>query len=74
MRTLGNLIVEFRKVSHNDQLQGKDLIDRENFENLTKAIQNIHRDRGIKTGVKTSYWLPSEKGNKSNERMLYSRE
>ena len=54
MRTLGNLIVEFRKVSHNDQLQGKDLIDRENFENLTKAIQNMtYTETGaLKPGLK----------------------
>ena len=54
MRTLSNLIVEFRKVSHNDQLQGKDLIDRENFENLTKAIQNMtYTETGaLKPGLK----------------------
>ena len=39
MRTLGNLIIEFRKAAHNDDLQGVDLLKRENFDYLTKALE-----------------------------------
>ena len=47
MRTLGNLIIEFMKAAHNDDLQGEDLLNRENFDYLTKAIQQMtHTETG----------------------------
>ena len=61
MRTLGNLIIEFRKAAHKDDLQGEDLLNRENFDFLTKAIQQMtHTETGaLKHGLKlaTGYLL-----------------
>ena len=56
MRTLGNLIIEFRKAAHNDDLQGVDLLKRENFDYLTKAIhQMTYTETGaLKHGLKIS--------------------
>ncbi|GFS21611.1 histone-lysine N-methyltransferase SETD8-A [Elysia marginata] len=55
MRTLGNLILQLRKEAHDDSLEGRDILKRKNFENLTKAIQQMthNEDTGIlKPGLK----------------------
>ena len=54
MRLLGNLIMEFRKAAHNDDLHGEDLLKRKHFPMLTKAIQQMsYTETGVlKYGLK----------------------
>ena len=51
MRISGNLLFELRTMSHNDKLTVEDFLKRENFENLTNAIQN-----SASVMKKTLYW------------------
>jgi len=53
MRTFGNLITEVRKVTNNNKIGGEDIIKRENFESLTKAIENMTtQGQTFKAGLK----------------------
>lgn len=53
IRNLANLILEMRKVAHDDTISGEDVINRNNFEVLSTAIQNLKTSpSGIKAGSK----------------------
>ena len=54
MSIYGNLLLELRKMSHNDKLTGGDLLKRENFEHLTNAIKNMSKNENgyLKPGLK----------------------
>ena len=57
MRLFGRLLLEVQKVAHDDNLTGADLLDRVNFEHLSKAITNLtsnehgHLKAGLKLAI-----------------------
>ncbi|KAK3756667.1 hypothetical protein RRG08_054925 [Elysia crispata] len=63
MRLFGRLLLEVQKVAHDDNVTGADLLDRVNFEHLSKAITNLtSNEHGhLKAGLKLAIGYISKK-------------
>ncbi|GFO37338.1 hypothetical protein PoB_006384300 [Plakobranchus ocellatus] len=78
MGLYANLLLEVRKVAHDDKIAGEDLLKekRDNFEKLTNAIHNLSTGEhgNLKASLKLAigYLLIRSMKVESDERTLYS--